>query len=175
VCGAILGDWLFNMCPAGIRLDSDGVRIGGVRWSERHPGEVRSGTAIAPRQYSQVFACPWGGVLRIGVANDRQTLSWLARESGYRHGLQGTALGDLAAPFMRAALVVWVDTDRAQFPQIRAPRSPLWVNAPGTRERQPIWVVPTRQPAGLRTAHAALPQSAGRTADPAAIIRAAIA
>ncbi|MGH3305329.1 MAG: hypothetical protein ACRDOK_27425 [Streptosporangiaceae bacterium] len=40
---------------------------------------------------------------------------------------------------------------------------------------QPLWVAPTRHPAELRAALLALPQSAGIVADPAAIIRAAVA
>ena len=27
--------------PLGVRLDSGGLRIGGVRWAERHPGRTR--------------------------------------------------------------------------------------------------------------------------------------
>jgi hypothetical protein len=176
--GSMLGNWLFNMWPAGIRLDADGVLIGGVRWSERHPGQVRTGTAIAPRQHSQVFACPWNGVRQIGVTTDREALRSLRRKAEYRSGARGykpVPLGNLAAPFMRAALVVWADTARAQFPEIRAPRNPLWVNFPGSGHDQPLWVVPTRHPAELRAALAALPQAAGIVGDPAAIIRAAVA
>jgi hypothetical protein len=176
VCtGALLGNWLFCMWPAGIRLDADGVRIGGVRWAERHPGTLRTRTAIAPRQQSQVFACPWDGVLRIGVTIDQPTLRWLRRKAGYRAGRLDAPLGELAAPFMRAALVIWVDTSRAQLPDIRAARNPLWSNFPGRGHHQPLWVVPTRHPAKLLAALAALPQSADLVADPAGIIRAAIA
>lgn len=52
--------------PLGIRLDSDGLRIGGMRWAERHPGRTRR-KATVPHQYGQVFACRWDGVQRIGV------------------------------------------------------------------------------------------------------------
>src|ERR1700722_7760093 len=44
--------------PLGIRLNADGLRIGGVRWAERHPGRTRASKATVPKQYSQVFGCP---------------------------------------------------------------------------------------------------------------------
>jgi hypothetical protein len=70
----VWGLWIPYLRPAGIRLDPGGLRIGGVRWAERHPGRVRGRTAIVPRQYSQVFGCPWAGVLSIGVTTDRQVM-----------------------------------------------------------------------------------------------------
>ncbi len=66
------GAWLRYVRPVGIRLDSAGVRIGGARRAER--GQVRARQAVVPRQYSQVFSCPWSGVLGIGVTTDDDVL-----------------------------------------------------------------------------------------------------
>ena len=55
------GQMLPYAWPLGIRLDSDGLRIGGVRWAEQHPGRTRR-KATVPHQYGQVFACRLDGV-----------------------------------------------------------------------------------------------------------------
>jgi hypothetical protein len=38
--------------PLGMRLDPDGLRIGGVQWAERHPGR-RWRKATVPHHYGQ--------------------------------------------------------------------------------------------------------------------------
>jgi hypothetical protein len=158
------GQWLPYVWPAAIWLDADGVRLGGLRWAGRHPGRTRTRTAIVPRQYSQVFACPWDAVLSIGVTTDRTALTQMRRHA--HRGLRLTPLGNLAVPFMRAALVVRVDLSRAEMPQIRAATGPLWSSyrAPGVP--QPVWVIPTRHPVQLRQALAVLPLPAGVIRDP---------
>ena len=57
------GQMLPYAWPLGIRLDSDGLRVSGVRWAEQHPGRARR-KATVPRQYSQVFACRRGTTTR---------------------------------------------------------------------------------------------------------------
>ncbi|HET7014237.1 MAG TPA: hypothetical protein VFI65_10015 [Streptosporangiaceae bacterium] len=158
------GDWVRYAWPAGIRLDGTGVRIGGVRWTEAHPGRARVRLAIVPRQYSQVFSCPWSGVLSIGITTDRELLKLMNRRA-YR-GRKLTALGNLAVPFMRAGLVVWVDEAQARVPEIRPARGPMWINYPEAGYHQPVWVVPTRRPADLENALALLPLPAGTVRDP---------
>jgi hypothetical protein len=157
------GAWLRYFGPAGIRLDSVGVRIGGVGRADR--GKVSARQAIVPRQYSQVFSCPWSGVLGIGVTTDHDVLRKLRRHA-YR-GRRLTPLGNLATPFMRAALVIWVDQDQAQLPQIRQASSVLWSSYSAAGFHQPIWVVPTRRPAELTAALSLLPVPAGTVRDPA--------
>jgi hypothetical protein len=148
---AIFGAWLKYVWPTGIRMDAEGVRIGGVKWAERHPGRARERLAIVPRQYSQVFDCPWPAVLRIGVITDPKAIKVMNRHA-YR-GLKPTPLGNLAVPFMRAALVILVDGESAHTPSIHRP-SLAWrwsgYRAPGYR--QPLWAVPTRRPADLASA-----------------------
>ncbi|HXS62555.1 MAG TPA: hypothetical protein VN767_06740 [Streptosporangiaceae bacterium] len=161
------GDWVRYAWPAGIRLDGTGVRIGGVRWTEAHPGRARARLATVPRQYSQVFSCPWSGVLSIGITTDRELLKLMNRRA-YR-GRKLTALGNLAVPFMRAALVVWVDEAQARVPDIRPARGPMWINYPEAGYHQPVWVVPTRRSADLEGALALLPLPAGTVRDPSEI------
>ena len=161
------GVWLHYVWPTGMRLNESGVRIGGLRWAERHPGQVRTSQAIVPRQYSQVFSCPWNGVLGIGVTTDHEVLRAMKRHA-YR-GRRPTPLGNLATPFMRAALVIWVDEDQAHFPEIRPARSAAWSNRSAPGFHQPIWVVPTRRPGELTRALPLLPLPAGTVRDPGEI------
>jgi hypothetical protein len=55
----------------------------------------------------------------------------------------------LAAPFMRAALVIHVDPERAQFPTFRIQQA-LAVATSQIGTQSSVWVVPTRRPAELR-------------------------
>ncbi len=164
------GSFLQYFWPLGIRLDQDGVRIGGVRWAERHPGQVRTGTAIVPKQYSQVFSVPWDGVLSIGLTSERDLLK-IMRRRAYR-GRKLTPLGNLATPFMRAALVIWADEAKAQMPKIRPATGALWFSFPEPGYHQPVWVVPTRHPARLATALSVLPLPSGLVRDPREPLRA---
>ncbi len=159
------GEWVRYAWPAGIRLDDYGARIGGVRWAEKHPGRTRTRLAIVPRQYSQVFSCPWTGVLSVGVTTDRRLLAKMTRAAS--RGRKLTPLGNLALPFMRAALVITVDTAQASMPEIRPATSLLWVNFPEPGYRQPVWISPTRRPAQLEQALAALSLPPGTVRDPA--------
>jgi hypothetical protein len=85
-----------------------------------------------------------------------------------RHAYRGrrrTPLGNLAAPFMRAVLVIRVERDDARLPDIRPASGALWSNycAPGFH--QPVWVVPTRHPGKLEAVLATLPLPAGTVGD----------
>ena len=157
------GQMLPNAWPLGIRLDSDGLRVGGVRWAEQHPGRARR-KATVPHQYGQVFACRWDGVQHIGVTRDRKAIKTAIRHAP--HGIRRTPLGNLAVPFMRAAVVILVDLEQCTLPQIGPARGPLSVNwsSPGFHQR--LWVVPTRHPAELEAALAALPLPPGTVGDP---------
>ncbi len=156
------GAWLRYVRPVGIRLDSAGVRIGGARRAER--GQVRARQAVVPRQYSQVFSCPWSGVLGIGVTTDDDVLRRMRRHA-YR-GRRPTPLGNLATPFMRAALVIWVDQDQAKLPEIRQASMAAWSSDTAPGFHQPVWAVPTRRPAELAAALSLLPLPAGAIRDP---------
>lgn len=159
----VFGQMLPYVWPTGIRLDSQEIRIGGVRWAERHPGRTRR-KATVPHQYGWVFACSWDGVQHIGVTRNRKAIKVLVR--GAVHGRRPTPLGNLAAPFMRAALVIGVELDQAAVPRIGPARGPLSVNWSSPGYHQPLWVVPTRRPAELEAALAILPLPPGTASDP---------
>lgn len=150
--------------PAGIRLDAGGVRIGGVRWADKHPGRTRH-RATVPHQWGQEFRCPWPGVQRIGVVTDRASIKTMIRYS--YHGRKPTPLGNLATPFMRAALVIWVDGRQATLPAIRPARGPLSASWSSPGFHQPVWVAPTRHPRRLRAALTEIPQAAASAGGPA--------
>ncbi|HET9897339.1 MAG TPA: hypothetical protein VFQ44_20595 [Streptosporangiaceae bacterium] len=163
------GMWLRYLWPTGIRLDSDGLRIGGVSWAERHEGRARRRAALVPWQCSQVFSCPWTGVLSIGVTTDPSAVKIMKR---YAHrGRKPTPLGNLAAPYMRAALVIWVDESQARTPRIRPATSMWWSNRAGEGYHQPLWIVPTRHPAALSEALGQAPLTSARRQDPRELFR----
>jgi hypothetical protein len=75
-------------------------------------------------------------------------------------------LGNLAVPFVRAAVVILVDREQCTLPRIGPARGLLSVNWSRPGFRQPLWVVPTRHPAELEAALAALPLPPGTVGDP---------
>jgi hypothetical protein len=159
----VRGQLLPYVWPAGIRLEHEGVRIGAVRWADKHPGRTHPRPTV-PRQWSQEFRCPWPAVQRIGVVTDRQTIKTMIRYS--YHGRKPTPLGNLATPFMRAALVVWVDSEQAVPPAIEPARGLLVANWSSPGFSQPLWVAPTRHPRRLRAALKDIPLTAGTVGDP---------
>jgi hypothetical protein len=82
------------------------------------------------------------------------------------HGRRRTPLGNLAVPFMRAALVIMVDGDQCALPSITPARGPLSVNWSSPGFHQPLWVVPTRHPDELEAALATMPLPPGTVGDP---------
>ena len=148
---------LIRSWPICIRVDAEGIRIGGVRARERRQ---RSGR-WPPRkpfhvgaQGRAVFTCPWEGVRSLYLITDRQELKPFVKQ--YVRFRKRTAsrlspLGYLVAGFMKAALVITNDpsctrsdpsefrTNWGQFGRIRAVDSPTWI-------------VATRRPADLRAA-----------------------
>jgi hypothetical protein len=149
--------------PLGMRLDPDGLRIGGVQWAERHHGRARR-KATVPHQYGQVFACRWDGVQHIGVTRDRKAIKTMIRHAS--HGIRRTPLGNLAVPFMRAAVVILVDREQCTLPDVTPARGLLSANWSSPGFHQPLWVVPTRHPAELEAALDALPLPPGTVGDP---------
>lgn len=131
----ICGQLLPYVWATGIRLDEDGIRIGGVRWADKHPGRVHHRPTV-PRQWSQEFRCPWAAVQRIGVVTDRQTINTMIKHS--YHGRKPTPLGNLATPFMRAALVIWVEQEMAKPPAIEPARGLLSINWSSPGFQQPV-------------------------------------
>ena len=160
------GQLLAYVWPAGLRLDQEGVRIGAVRWADKHPGRTHPRPTM-PRQWSQEFRCPWPAMPRIGVVTDRRAIKTMIRYS--YHGRKPTPLGNLATPFMRAVLVVWVESEQAVLPAIEPARGLLAANWSSPGFSQPLWVAPTRHPRRLRAALTDIPLPSASPATPCAI------
>lgn len=162
---------LWSNWPTGIRADAAGIRIGGVR--RKLDITVTARSVLGQRH--EVFACPWTAVRGIAVT-DRAGLRGLRAQlaapqpsaharrhpgrpgdSGMRPRTAGVRLGWMPAPFMRAALVIYVDPDKACFPPLRPWRS---YGRAGTRKvgtRSRVCLAPTRHPEALRAALARVP------------------
>lgn len=144
---------LMLVWPVGLRVDADGIRIGGVRRAERKPGRKARKKPPPPSfQGYHVFTCPWQGVRSLEVVTDRTRLRELKRESTRApksevHARGGIALGYylgmLATPFMRAALVIEVDPAYARYPTFRVQQA-LSVATSQQGTRSSTWLVPTR-------------------------------
>jgi hypothetical protein len=147
--------------PTGIRLDSYGIRIGGVREAEH--GTRRRGRPLrVDAQRYAVFSCPWPAVRGLALITDRAKLRQLRSQARSYTGRPGlrllvmyVPLGWLSAPYMRAALVVHVTPGAVAFPEFRdsggAGGAPSRTGVPS-----PTWLVPTRHPDKLRAALARL-------------------
>jgi hypothetical protein len=146
--------------PTGIRLDGDGIRIGGVRRADRGARPRGRPRYVEAQRYA-VFGCPWSAVRGLALITDRAELRRMrGQERSYtgRPGLRTIAqyvpLGWLSAPFMRAALVVHVTPGAVAFPEFRrggGGGGPRRYGVPS-----PTWLVPTRHPQELRAALARL-------------------
>jgi hypothetical protein len=146
--------------PIGMRIDSAGIRIGGLRawekrqlsgqWPPRKPFHVGS-------QGRAVFTCPWEGVTELYLITSlaefkpliQQKRAFRKRTSQLR-----TPLGFLGT--VKAGLVVVTNpalthSDPEAF---RANRSQI---GPVKGILSPTWLVPTRHPQGLRSALAQAP------------------
>jgi hypothetical protein len=148
---------LIRSWPISIRIDAEGIRIGGCRAQERRQ---RSGR-WPPRkpfhvgaQGRAVFTCPWEGVRSLYLITDhdeikplfKQFRTFQKRSDGLR-----LPLGFLGVPFFKAGLVITNNpaftrsdpsefrTNWRQYGRIRGVGSPTWM-------------VPTRRPAELRAA-----------------------
>jgi hypothetical protein len=155
--GMLMTSSLIYAWPISIRIDAEGIRIGGWRARERRQ---RSGR-WPPRkpfhvgaQGRAVFTCPWEGVRSLYLITDhdeikplfKQFRTFQKRSDGLR-----LPLGFLGVPFFKAGLVITNNpactrsdpsefrTNWRQYGRIRGVGSPTWM-------------VPTRRPAELRAA-----------------------
>ena len=170
---------VFNW-PTGIRVDANGIRIGGIRRADRHyaRGHQHAESRKLPpvtSQRGQVFFCPWSGIQRIEVVTERAELRKLTKV-GRDIGIRATkvaGLGRLWAPYMKAALVINVDVNAATIPQFRPPDTKRpWFRMPYMTQYypSPVWFAPTRHPEALRAALTQLnvPSPARPPGDPTA-------
>jgi hypothetical protein len=141
--------------PIGIRIDSAGIRIGGLRARERRQ---RSGR-WPPRkpfhistQGRAVFTCPWEGVQALYLVSDRAELKRLVRQyRAFRKRFQQLRkpLGMLT---VGSAGLVIVNKPALAYSDPGTFRGD-WAR-PGTETGvvSPTWLVPTRNPGALRAA-----------------------
>lgn len=97
--------------PTGMRIDAEGIRVGGIRYSERHPNrDLRRKPPPPSFQCYHVSSCPWEAVRVLELTTDRTKLRELKRAStsASTRGVKARAgwavgfyLGMLTAPFMR--------------------------------------------------------------------------
>ena len=165
---------LMTRLPLGIRMDAQGVRIGGVAAAEKGRSRVR------PRdkpiqgftRAMHVYSCDWDGVRRIKVLTDPAQLLAMAAtvdsktpdSHAYawwsRLGYAAWAPGRFIDRRTGAVLVIEVERQRASFQPTRPAKGLV-----GAHEAQRIytgetmvWVIPTRDPQRLKAALAtALP------------------
>jgi hypothetical protein len=170
ILGALAGIWVIIMWISliyglyvGIRIDTDGIQIGGIRarerrirqhrWPPRKPFHV-SGQSRA------VFTCPWEGARSLYLVTDREDFRHLRRDYKlFRKKWKGTRapLGSLNGLFTKALLVIThnaidATSDPAEF------RATWGQYANIEPVQSPTWIVPTKNPEALR---AALEQAPG--------------
>ena len=153
--------------PLGIRMDAQGIRIGGVQAAEQGRSRVRRRDKPIQgfTRAMHVYSCDWQGVQRIRVLTDPQELALMARGTGgprEASGIWWAFLGAAAwAPgrFIDtrtgAALVFEVEIERASFQATRPPKNSAAGDLIYNTIRTMTWVVPTRNPQAIKAALAA--------------------
>lgn len=152
---------LYRNWPTGIRIDDEGITIGAV--GSRSGG--REAPTIAFQSWG-VFQCPWTAVRAVRVVTQPEELHRLKESPLYatlnnrwagRKQRRHAMLGVLTPPFARAVLVIDVDPEEVQSPQVRPSR--YYSNGSGGRmsvrvvpEAGATWIVPTRHPDQLAEA-----------------------
>ncbi len=157
---------LYRNWPTGIRFDASAISIGAV-------GSARAARRIPTVNHQGwvLFSCPWPAVADIRVVTDRAELRRMKNTPRYytltnrwsrKRGMDHCHLGVLAAPFMRAALVIDIDPLAVTVPRVRPAR--FYTNFTDGQyshlvqpRLSPTWVVPTRHPEALSRALQAVP------------------
>jgi hypothetical protein len=160
---------LYRNWPTGIRMDEAAISIGAVHspWAARR-------TPTVSHQSWGLFTCPWSAVDNARVVTDRAELRRLKTSPRYytltnRWGTARTMtycnIGVLTSPFMRAALALNIDPTAVTAMPIRPAR--FYTNFKDGRfsrllrpEMSSTWIVPTRNPEGLRNALEVLTEQA---------------
>jgi hypothetical protein len=166
---------LYRNWPTGIRIDEAGISIGAVgsaRAARRRP--------TVTHQAWGLFTAPWPAVAEARVVTDAAELRemrtspryyTLNRQWGGKAAMGNVKVGVLAAPLMRAALVIEVNPFQVTASEIGPAR--YYSNFKDGHfshlirpESSPVWVVPTRRPSALAAALAAVPGARDRANGP---------
>ena len=161
---------VYRNWPTGIRFDASAISIGAI-------GSARAArrTPTVNHQSRGLFTCPWPAVEGIRVVTDLAELRRMKNSPrfytftnrwGGKAGMSHCNIGVLASPFMRAALVIDVDTLAVTAPQIRPSRyynnfKSGYFSRLIQPRLSPTWVVPTRHPEALSRALQAVPGHQG--------------
>lgn len=156
--------------PLGIRMDQQGIRIGGVQAAEEGRSRVhpRDKPIQGFTRAMHVYSCEWEGVQRIKVLTDPRELKAMARGfNGSSREYRGEwwsslnraawAPGRFVDVLTGAALVIEVETTHASFQATRPPKGRLGgsVAADIYTSETMKWVIPTRNPQAVKAALAA--------------------
>jgi hypothetical protein len=161
---------LYRNWPTGIRIDESAISIGAVA-----SARAARRTPTVNHQSWGLFTCPWPAVEGARIVTDRAELRQMKHQPrfytftnrwGGKSGMSHCQIGVLAAPFMRAALVLDVDPLAVTATPVRPAR--YYSNLKNGRlsrriqsQISPTWVVPTRRPGALSKALEAVPGNRG--------------
>jgi hypothetical protein len=147
--------------PTGILVDESGITIGAVRSTR-----AAARRPTVNHQSWGLYTCPWSGVQGVRLVTDRAELRQMKNSPSYytltnrwsgKAGMTHCNIGVLSSPFMRAALVVDVDSFTVTASQIRPARyysnfKDGYFSHVIHPQLSPTWVVPTRHPEALGAA-----------------------
>jgi hypothetical protein len=155
----------------GIRLDEDGLRIGGVRRAEQRPAPAPEPARTAPgqgmvtayRKSAEVCSADWTSVRRIVVLSEPEDVKRMGNSQPAKHELWApwwaNAGGASWAPgryidaFARGALVVEVERERADYRPVNPPTASAAVQALVVYAHPTmVWAIPTKHPEELYAA-----------------------
>jgi hypothetical protein len=157
---------LYRNWPTGVLIDESGISIGAVR-----SAEAAARTPTVNHQSWGLYSCPWPAVLGLRLVTDRNELRQMGNLPQYytltnrwsnKRGMRHCNIGVLAAPFMRAALIIEVNPSAVTATEIRPAR--FYTNYKDGQlshlvqpRLSPTWVVPTRHPEALSAALQKIP------------------
>jgi hypothetical protein len=154
----ICGGLTYRNWPTGIRITDEEIRIGAVR-SRR--AARRSRQLTVTHQSWGLFRGPLVAVRTMTVVTDPGEIRRIKRSPDFYtlgnrwskpRAMRACKIGVLTPPFMRAALVVELDSGSAHFPAVK--QVAFHSRTRGTTHLVPqestVWVVPTRHPERLR-------------------------
>ena len=164
----------------GIRLDPDGLRIGGVRKAERRPVTAPAPEPTAPgvgmikvyQKSKDVCSADWAAVRRIVVLSESEDVRRMGNTQPGKHelwapwwanaGRAAWAPGRYIDAYAKGALVVEVDREHVGYRAVNPPNASATLQALVIYTHPTmVWVIPTKHPeelyAALTAARPALP------------------
>jgi hypothetical protein len=159
----------------GIRLDQDGLRIGGVRRAERRPASVQAPARTAPgenmvkagRKSREVCSADWASVRRVVVLSEPEDVRRMSNRQPGKYelwapwwanaGRASWAPGRYVDARAKGALVVEVERERVEYRPVDPPTASAALQAQTVYAHPTmVWAIPTKHPEKL---HAALAEA----------------